>query len=260
MVAASRPGARLLCVAAAACAVALLGPRGAFVTSPDAAGRAQVATAGADAVASASSGRRLVLGGAASAVVGLGESLQGAAPAGAEEPEAPYDVVVEVALGGIAKETKSFTLKVHPEWAPIGAAQFKKLIEKGWFEEAAIFRVVPGFIAQFGLPAKAQSRLENIRDDPVKVSNKKGTMVFATAGANTRTSQLFINYGDNAFLDKQGFSPFAEVVGDGLKVVEQFNAEYKESPNQGSITSQGNVYLDKNFPRLSKITKMTIQK
>merc|ERR1712014_184812 len=153
----------------------------------------------------------------------------------------------------------TITLRVHPEWAPKGAAQFKKLVERGWFDDAAVFRVVPGFVAQFGLPAKPQPRLENIEDDPVKVSNKRGTVVFATAGKNTRTSQLFFNYKDNTFLDKQGFSPFAEVLDDGMDVAEKFYAGYGEQPNQGKITAKGNAYLDDQFPALSKIKKVTIK-
>merc|ERR1711972_458168 len=126
-------------------------------------------------------------------------------------------------------------------------------------DDAGVFRVVPGFVAQFGLPAKTQPRLPPIKDDPVKVSNKKGTLVFATSGKNSRTSQLFINYKDNTFLDKQGFSPFAEVLGDGMKIVEAFNSKYGQEPNQGAITYQGNKYLDASFPGLTKVKKITVQ-
>lgn len=191
-----------------------------------------------------------------------GASLLSIAPLLADDAWAedePYDVVFDVDLGGDVPQIASFTVKVHPEWAPKGAAQFRKLVERGWYDGCGIFRVVPGFIAQFGLPAKPQPTLPNIEDDPVKVSNVKGTIVFATAGRNTRTSQLFINYKDNAFLDRQGFSPFAEVVGDGLQVAEQFYRGYGESPNQGQITAKGNQYLDQQFPKLAKIQKVTIK-
>merc|ERR1712032_1035660 len=148
----------------------------------------------------------------------MGATLGKAGPAKAEEAQ-PYNIMFEVNLGGESKKTASFIVKVHPEWAPLGAEQFKKLVQQGWYDDAGVFRVVPGFIAQFGLPAKPQPRLTGFKDDPVKVSNTRGTLVFATAGPNTRTSQLFINYKDNSFLDKQGFSPFGEVVGEGMQVV-----------------------------------------
>mmetsp|Transcript_118425 Transcript_118425/g.281117 ORF Transcript_118425/g.281117 Transcript_118425/m.281117 type:complete len:244 (+) Transcript_118425:95-826(+) len=172
--------------------------------------------------------------------------------------EGDFEVVMDINLGGDNPTQTSIKILVHPEWAPKGAAQFKKLIEQGWYDDAGIFRVVPGFVAQFGLPAKPQNRLANIPDDPVKVSNKRGTLVFATAGPNTRTSQMFINYKDNAFLDKQGFAPIGEVMGDGMEVAEKFYKGYGEQPNQGLITSKGNAYLDTQFPKLTKITKATI--
>ncbi|CAE8742756.1 unnamed protein product [Polarella glacialis] len=221
----------------------------------------KASTAAADAAAT---GRRLVLGGAllgvggASSVVEAAEGVPAAAAAAA--PPADFDVVFNVNLGGTAPTEASFTVRVHPEWAPRGAAQFKKLVESGWFDDAGVFRVVPGFVAQFGLPAKPQPTLPNIPDDPVKVSNKRGYLVFATAGPNTRTSQLFINYKDNGFLDKQGFSPFGEILGDGMAVAEKFYAGYGERPNQGSITSQGNAYLDKQFPMTTKILKAAVAK
>merc|ERR1712007_224860 len=140
-----------------------------------------------------------------------------------------------------------------------GSAQFKRLMEQGFYDDAAVFRVVPGFVAQFGLPAVAQPKLENIKDDPVKVGNRRGNVVFATAGPNTRTSQLFINYKDNSFLNGQGFAAFAEVLGDGMQVVDKFYAGSGEKPNQGAITAQGNKYIDANFPKITKLKKLTIQ-
>jgi len=194
---------------------------------------------------------------AAAAVVAPAVSA-GANSARADDA-APFDVVLDLSLGGDAPGDASITIKVHPEWAPKGAAQFRKLVEQGWYDDAGVFRVVPGFVAQFGLPAKPQPRLSPISDDPVKVSNKRGTLVFATAGPNTRTSQLFINYGNNGFLDKQGFSPFGEVLGSGMDVVEKFHKGYGEQPNQGAITAKGNEYLDAKFPKLTKIKKATLQ-
>lgn len=192
--------------------------------------------------------------GALAAAAGL--SLN-SAPAEAEALPGDFSVTMKMNMGGDTPTEETFTILIHPEWAPIGAEQFKKLVSQGWYDDAGIFRVVPGFVAQFGLPAKP-AKLSNLRDDPVKVSNKRGTLVFATAGPNTRTSQLFINYGDNTFLDKQGFAPIGEVVGKGMEVVDRFYKGYGEQPSQGSIQSQGNAYLDSRFPKMTKIVKASV--
>jgi len=178
----------------------------------------------------------------------------GAAKTGAA---ASTDVVLQlVRTPGAAPKT--VRIKMHPEWAPIGVAQFQKLVTSHSLDQASFFRVVPGFIVQFGLPAQPQPEMAALQDDPVKVSNKRGTVVFATAGPNTRTNQLFINLGNNAGLDSQGFSPIGEVV-EGMDAVDAINPEYGESPEQGSITAQGNAYLDQEFPNLSKIQSATMR-
>jgi peptidyl-prolyl cis-trans isomerase A (cyclophilin A) len=149
-----------------------------------------------------------------------------------------------------------FVVEVHREWAPLGADRFYNLVKNGYFTNAAFFRVVPGFIVQFGLNANpAVNKVwmnANIKDDPVMGSNKRGTLVFATAGPNTRTTQLFINFGDNAGLDRQGFAPFGMVT-EGMDVVDKIYPGYGERPDQQRITEEGKAYLDKNFPMLDSI-------
>jgi len=166
--------------------------------------------------------------------------------------EATFSVHLDGKEGG---HEESFTVRVHPEWAPEGAKRFQDMLSAGILDEARFFRVVPGFMVQFGIAPspKVASKWEHrkIQDDPVKQSNKRGMMTFATSGPNTRTTQMFINYANNDFLDKQNFAPFAEVVGDGMKVVERIQSKYKEKPNQSKIQHHGNKYLKKHFPELS---------
>ncbi len=148
-------------------------------------------------------------------------------------------------------------------WAPIGTDHFYTAVTEGFYDECRFFRIVPGFIAQVGIngdpKVQAKWRANAIKDDPVFVSNTKGTLTYATAGPNTRTTQLFINFGDNAGLDRQGFSPFAKVI-KGMDVVEKLNAEYGEKPKQPYIQQLGNRYLKESFPRLDYIKKATIVK
>jgi len=166
-----------------------------------------------------------------------------------------FDVETDAGAG-------SFVVQVHANWAPIGAARFKELVESGFYNDVRFFRVIPSFMVQFGLsgdPALSAKWCANtIQDEPVKVSNKPGYITFAKTGApNSRTTQLFINYADNSRLDGMGFAPFGEVEGDGMSVVKSIN-NCGERPNQGSIQRDGNDYLDKNFPRLSKIVQARI--
>jgi peptidyl-prolyl cis-trans isomerase A (cyclophilin A) len=154
-----------------------------------------------------------------------------------------------------------FVVQVTRAWAPLGADRIYNLVQHGFFTDAAFFRVVPGFIVQFGLSADpAVNRVwhsANIKDDPVKQSNRPGTITFATAGPNTRTTQLFINYGNNGGLDSQGFAPFGKVTS-GMDVVEKIYSGYGERPDQGAITNQGKAYLDKNFPNIDRIKSATV--
>lgn len=150
----------------------------------------------------------------------------------------------------------NFIVQVHRDWAPLGADRFYNLVRNGFFANASFFRVVPNFVAQFGLsanPAVSKAwRDAKIQDDPVKQTNKRGTLVFAMAGPNTRTTQFFINFKDNTRLDSMGFAPFGEVV-EGMENVDKIYPGYGEAPRQDLITEQGDAYLTKNFRELDKI-------
>ncbi len=154
-----------------------------------------------------------------------------------------------------------FVVEVTRAWAPLGADRFYNLVKHGFFTDAAFFRNLSGFMVQFGLNADpAVNRAwqnANIKDDQGKQSNAPGMITFATAGPNTRTTQLFINFGNNTFLDSQGFAPFGKVIS-GMDVVQKLYNGYGERPDQGQITSQGKAYLDKNFPNLDTIKSATI--
>jgi peptidyl-prolyl cis-trans isomerase A (cyclophilin A) len=153
-----------------------------------------------------------------------------------------------------------FVILVHRDWAPRGANRFYELVQSGFYDECRFFRVMPGFMVQFGINGdpKLQSMwARNLTDDPPKQSNKRGYVTFAMAGPNSRTTQVFINHVDNTFLDSQGFSPFGEVI-EGMQNVIAIYSDYGESPQQGSITSRGNEYLKESFPELDYISKATI--
>ena len=153
-------------------------------------------------------------------------------------------------------------IEVTRAWAPLGVDRFYNLVKNHYYDGATFFRVLPGFVAQFGISARpAVSKVwtnAKIPDDPVTQSNLRGYLTFATAGPNTRTTQIFINLADNPRLDGMGFAPFAKIV-EGMDVVEQFYTGYGEGaprgngPDQGRITDEGKVYIDKNFPLLDSI-------
>ena len=154
-------------------------------------------------------------------------------------------------------------VQVHRDWAPIGADHFYGLVKAGYFDGCRFFRVMPNFIVQFGIagdPAMTRKwKEQNLTDDPVTHHNSRGTLVYATAGPNTRTTQLFINLVDNTgSLDGQGFAPFGSVVS-GMDAVDTIYPGYGESPQQPLIENQGNAYLQGQFPKLDYIRKATIQ-
>ena len=194
-------------------------------------------------------------------------------PPGASVP-APLPTPADAASPGsfrvkFATTKGDFTVEVPRAWAPKGADRFYRLVSEGYFKDVRFFRVLPGFMAQFGMSGNPalNAKLDSLRipDDPVAQSNKRGTLTFATAGPNTRSHQFFINYGDNASLDLQGFSPFGKVV-EGMKSVDALYSGYGEGaprgkgPEQGKIQAEGNAYLTKDFPKLDYIKKATIEK
>ncbi|NOS71022.1 MAG: peptidylprolyl isomerase [Verrucomicrobia bacterium] len=160
-----------------------------------------------------------------------------------------------------------FTIEVTRSLSPNGADRFYNLVRSGYFKDVAFFRVISGFMCQFGIhgdpSVSAKWREAAISDDPVKGNNARGAITFATAGPNTRTTQLFINFGDNSNLDGMGFSPFGKVT-EGMDVVDKINNEYGEGaprgrgPHQGRIQAEGNAYLKKDFPNLDYIKSATI--
>jgi peptidyl-prolyl cis-trans isomerase A (cyclophilin A) len=160
-----------------------------------------------------------------------------------------------------------FTVKVTRAWAPNGADRFYNLVSHHFYDGGAFFRVLPGFMAQFGLSAYPEVskvwETATIKDDPIVQSNHRGFVSFATAGPNTRTTQVFINYGNNEALDKSGFSAFA-VVSDGMEVVDKLYNGYGEGapdghgPRQDLIGTGGRAYLEKGFSKLDTIRSATL--
>ena len=180
----------------------------------------------------------------------------------AEQAPASYKARFDTSKG-------AFVIQVNRTWAPHGADRFYNLVKNGFYDNVRFFRVISGFMVQFGINGNPQVsahwRQANIPDDPVRQSNKRGMITFATAGPNTRTTQVFINFADNAGLDGQGFAPFGQVVS-GMNIVDSLNAEYGEGaprsrgPDQGRLQGEGNAYLAAHFKRMDFVKKATIVK
>jgi peptidyl-prolyl cis-trans isomerase A (cyclophilin A) len=185
--------------------------------------------------------------------VGSRPSLLNPATLKAQAPDV-YKIKFNTAKG-------DFVVQVTRAWSPLGADRFYNLVKNKFYDGAAFFRIVPGFVVQFGLsPDPAVSKVwreAKIGDDPVTQSNHRGYLCFATAGPGTRTTQVFINLVDNARLDSMGFSPFGQVI-EGMDLIDKLNAEYGEQPDQGRIEAEGRSYLEKSFPRLDTIKSAVI--
>lgn len=157
-----------------------------------------------------------------------------------------------------------FQVEVHTDWAPNGADRFYNLVKNGYYDGCRFFRVVPGFMVQFGIngdPAIQRNwESATIPDEPVKQGNTRGTITFAKSSApNSRTTQVFINFKDNSSLNRTGFAPFGKIVS-GMDVVDKIYSAYGERPEQARIQTEGTAYLAKSFPKLDYIKKATIEK
>ena len=180
-----------------------------------------------------------------------------------EKAPAKFAVRLETTKGNI-------DIDFNREWAPNGADRFFNLVKLGFYSDVAFFRVIPGFMAQVGLSGSPELngiwRAARISDDPVKQSNTRGMVTFATSGPNSRTTQFFINFKNNARLDGMGFAPVGKVRDVSLAILDSLHGGYGEGaprgrgPNQGRIQTQGNAYLKSDFPALDYIKKATILK
>ena len=178
-------------------------------------------------------------------------------------PQAPNNFSVK-----FVTTVGEFTIDATRDWSPRGVDRFHELVTKGFFNEVAFFRVIDGFIVQFGIHGDpdvgSKWRTARIADDEVKESNTRGAISFATGGPDTRTTQMFINFRDNPNLDTMGFSPFGRV-SKGMDVVDKIyktgeGAPHGQGPSQVRIHGEGNVYLKQEFPRLDYIQSATVVK
>lgn len=161
-----------------------------------------------------------------------------------------------------------FIIEVTRAWAPIGADRFYNLVKNGYYDNCRFFRVIKGFMVQFGIHGNPKVARQwynsNMKDDPVKESNTRGYITYAkTSAPDSRSTQLFINFGNNSPLDKDGFAPFGKVT-KGMDIVDSIYSGYGEGapsgngPEQGRIIMEGNAYLEKSFPKLDYIKSATI--
>ena len=209
--------------------------------------------------------RRQFCGAVATTTV-LGAAV-GSIQADDKDPKTPKpDSVPEKFLVKFETSKGDVVIAVNRAWSPNGAARFYDAVQAGFYNECRFFRVVPGFMVQWGIngdpEVQSKWRKAEITDDKVPAkdlaSNTRGYITFAKSGKpNSRTTQLFINYGDNARLDEMGFTPFGQVV-QGMEIVDKINSKHRERPDQGAIQEEGNAYLKAEFPDLDFIKKATI--
>lgn len=162
-----------------------------------------------------------------------------------------------------------FAVEVERALAPNGADRFYHLVRNGFYDGASFFRVLPKFVVQWGLPADpalaAAWHSARMADDPVRASNARGMITFAMAGPATRTTQVYVNLGDNQRLDRMGFAPFGRVV-EGMDVLEKLHSEYGEGaprgkgPSQERIRKEGDAYLRAEFPKLDRIVRARVRR
>lgn len=185
-----------------------------------------------------------------------------------DQPQTLKEKASDVYRARFSTSKGDFIIEVHRDWAPLGADRFYNLVKNGFYNETRFFRVVRGFMAQIGISGKPELnaiwREQQIPDDPVKKSNLRGYVSFATAGPGTRTTQFFINYADqNSRLDTMGFAPFGQVIS-GMEVADALYAEYGEGapqgrgPAQDRLQNEGNAYLLREFPQLDYVKEATI--
>jgi peptidyl-prolyl cis-trans isomerase A (cyclophilin A) len=197
---------------------------------------------------------------AVTAVTSLAWLAPGPQPGPGPSPAAP-----ERFRAAFATSRGEFTIEVVRAWAPHGADRFHGLVAAGFFDDSRFFRVVPGFIAQFGIAGEPRTtaawRGRTIPDDPVRQSNVRGTIAFAMTGPGTRSTQLYINLSDNVRLDAQGFAPIGRVAG-GMDTVDRLYGGYGETAGggmrggrQAAMLEGGNAHLDANFPKLDRLLR-----
>ncbi len=203
---------------------------------------------------------------AAVAVSAASAQAPAAAKPNLKNPAAFKEQAPPVFKANFETSAGTFVIEVHRDWAPLGADRFYNLVKSGYFDNVRFFRVIPGFMVQFGMhgdPAVGAAwQNARINDDPVKQSNKRGYITYAKPPMpNARTTQVFINFQDNPGLDGQGFAPFGKVI-TGMDVVDKLNPQYGAKPgdDQGNIAAGGNAYLEKTYPKLDFIKKATIEK